>query len=477
MKKRYVKLLAMFLSAAVAFTALPVTGLLMPENVWAEEEGSSDNEEGGGGTTDEEETTNYTVTFDSQGGSAVEAATTSEGKVTKPATDPTKDGYTFLGWFADAASETEFDFDNTTLTENTTLYAKWEVAADAIIVKVGNLETTQGTAPTLPATGGYEFVYAVPAEAGQEETGDDSDNTDAGLSDAAIEEAMTVALKLVEGKTFDTVGVVEDAVTADVEAKAAEGEEGQQEQGGEEEETQPVKVTISEQEYTVFVEPGDVTVKEKQQTSTDNPKPDDTTTTTPDNNNNQNNNSQNSSQQQTVQAEAQSVSVSYKGSDVNGKTLALKKGAKYNFTAEVLPAEAVNKQVTWATSNEKVATVDANGQVKGKKAGKATITVTTANGKSASFKVKVQKDVVKVKKVKITAETKKIKKGQKLQLKAEVTPATAKNAKLTWKSSNTKVAKVNSKGVVTGKKKGKATITATSKDGTNKKASIKITVK
>ncbi len=455
MKKRYVKLLAMFLSAAVAFTALPAAGLLTPENVWADESGGSDNGEGGGSGTGGEETTNYTVTFDSQGGSAVEAATTSEGKVTKPATDPTKAGYTFLGWFADTASETEFDFNNTTLTEDTTLYAKWEVAEDAIIVKVGNLETTQGTAPALPETGGYEFAYAS-AE---------------GLSDEAIGAAMTVALKLVEGKTFDTVGVVEDAVTADVAAKSAEGEEGQ-----------PVKVTISEQEYTVYVEPGDVTVRETQQTPTDNPKPGDTTTTTPDNNNNQNNNSQNnnsqnSSQQQTVQAEAQSVSVSYKGSDVNGKTLVMKKGSKYNFTAEVLPETVVNKQVTWASSSEKVAIVDVNGQVKAKKPGKATITVTTANGKSASFKVKVQKGVVKVKKVKITAETKKIAKGQKLQLTAEVTPATAKNTKLSWKSSNTKVAKVNSKGVVTGKKKGKATITATSKDGTKKKASIKITVK
>ncbi|MBR6608978.1 MAG: InlB B-repeat-containing protein [Oscillospiraceae bacterium] len=65
----------------------------------------------------------YTVTFDSDGGSAVEAQTINEGnKATKPA-DPTKEGYTFKGWFN---GETEYDFD-TAVTAPITLKAKWEV--------------------------------------------------------------------------------------------------------------------------------------------------------------------------------------------------------------------------------------------------------------------------------------------------------------------------------------------------------------
>lgn len=52
-----------------------------------------------------------------------------------------------------------------------------------------------------------------------------------------------------------------------------------------------------------------------------------------------------------------------------------------------------------------------------------------------------------------------------------------RNSKVSWKSSNKKVASVNPKGGVTGKKKGKATITATAKDGSKKKAKITIKVK
>ena len=76
--------------------------------------------EPGGETPDP--TPEYTVTFDSDGGSSVDAQTVVEGgKVTEP-TAPTKDGYTFDGWFN---GETKWDFDNNTVTGNITLTAKW----------------------------------------------------------------------------------------------------------------------------------------------------------------------------------------------------------------------------------------------------------------------------------------------------------------------------------------------------------------
>ena len=69
--------------------------------------------------------TSYTVTFNTNGGSAVASQTiTAGGKVTKP-TDPTKDGYTFAGWYKDAALATAFDFTNETINDNTIIYAKW----------------------------------------------------------------------------------------------------------------------------------------------------------------------------------------------------------------------------------------------------------------------------------------------------------------------------------------------------------------
>ena len=66
----------------------------------------------------------YTVTFNTNGGSTINNATTSnDGKITKPE-DPVKDYYTFAGWYSDSDLTKEFSFD-TVLTENITLYAKW----------------------------------------------------------------------------------------------------------------------------------------------------------------------------------------------------------------------------------------------------------------------------------------------------------------------------------------------------------------
>ena len=67
----------------------------------------------------------FTVTFDSNGGSAVASQTVKEGeKAAKPA-NPTRDGYTFEGWFADEALNTAYDF-NTPVTSDITLYADWD---------------------------------------------------------------------------------------------------------------------------------------------------------------------------------------------------------------------------------------------------------------------------------------------------------------------------------------------------------------
>lgn len=76
----------------------------------------------------------YTVSFDTDGGSTVESQTVVTGnKATKPAVNPTKKGYNFVGWYTDNTYTTEFDFENTIITDNTTIYAKFE---DASIFKL-----------------------------------------------------------------------------------------------------------------------------------------------------------------------------------------------------------------------------------------------------------------------------------------------------------------------------------------------------
>jgi len=70
-------------------------------------------------------TNTYTVTFNSQGGSAVDSQTVEHGgKVTKP-TNPTRTSYTFGGWYKESGCINSWDFATDTVTTNVTLYAKW----------------------------------------------------------------------------------------------------------------------------------------------------------------------------------------------------------------------------------------------------------------------------------------------------------------------------------------------------------------
>jgi uncharacterized repeat protein (TIGR02543 family) len=72
----------------------------------------------------------FTVTFDTHGGTAIDAVTVAAGAaVAAPETDPTLEGYTFKGWYADAEGETPWDF-NTVIEEDTTIHAVWEQIVD-----------------------------------------------------------------------------------------------------------------------------------------------------------------------------------------------------------------------------------------------------------------------------------------------------------------------------------------------------------
>ena len=109
----------------------------------------------------------------------------------------------------------------------------------------------------------------------------------------------------------------------------------------------------------------------------------------------------------------------------------------------------VTGKVTFKSNNKKVATVNSKGVITGKKAGKAVITVKVGKY-TKKLTVKVKKPSFKL--VKSSA---KLKKGKKTTIKVKAAPV----SKVTYKTSNKKVATVNSKGVVTAKKKGTAKIT------------------
>lgn len=73
----------------------------------------------------EEPKPTYTVTFDSNGGSKIENQNVAEGKIATKPEDPTREGYTFKGWYSDEKLTTAYDF-TTPVTSDITLYAGWE---------------------------------------------------------------------------------------------------------------------------------------------------------------------------------------------------------------------------------------------------------------------------------------------------------------------------------------------------------------
>lgn len=154
----------------------------------------------------------------------------------------------------------------------------------------------------------------------------------------------------------------------------------------------------------------------------------------------------------------------------------LVKGKKTQLSAIVYP-ESVSQNVVWKSSDTKIATVNKNGIVKGKKAGKVTITAVSKEDsrKKKTFKITVFAKPVK----KIQLENKKLfidlRTTKKYKLKATALPA-GSCQKFIWESSNKDVADINSKGVIQPKKTGKTTITVASTDGTNKKVSYTVYV-
>lgn len=132
----------------------------------------------------------------------------------------------------------------------------------------------------------------------------------------------------------------------------------------------------------------------------------------------------------------------------------------------------------WSSSNTKVATVNQNGVVKGVKAGKAKISLTVQNPGDAQALVVSCNVTVKqyVTSIKLNAARKTIYNGKSFVLKATVNPKNAAYKAVTYKSSNTRIATVTSKGVVKGIKPGRVTITVTAKDGSKKAAKCQVTV-
>ena len=135
-------------------------------------------------------------------------------------------------------------------------------------------------------------------------------------------------------------------------------------------------------------------------------------------------------------------------------TLKLTVGQKSTLAPVISPVTSTDK-VSYKSSNTKIASVSKKGVVTAKKSGKAKITI-KAGKKTKTIKVTVAKKAPTG--IKGVPSSKTLKKGKSFTIKAKLTPSGAE-ATIKYTSSNKKIATVNSKGKVTAKKPGKATIT------------------
>ena len=143
---------------------------------------------------------------------------------------------------------------------------------------------------------------------------------------------------------------------------------------------------------------------------------------------------------------------------VNASSIVLRRGQS-TTKLKVTGLAKGDRIASWTSSNKKIVNVNSSGKIKAaKKDGKATITITLRSGYKKKISVKVQKTAVKTTKIQGIQKKLTIRRKKSYTLVPEILPITSLE-KVTFTSSNKKVATVTAKGKVTAKKKGTAVIT------------------
>ena len=156
--------------------------------------------------------------------------------------------------------------------------------------------------------------------------------------------------------------------------------------------------------------------------------------------------------------------VAVTGVTLNKKSLTIIKGESDYLTAEVIPSDATNKEITWKSDNPEIASVDSNGKIMAYEIGSTIITATTEDGgKKAQCEVNVE--VISVNGVTLNKTSLAIDVNESEALISTIEPTNATNKNISWKSGNNNIATVDSKGRVFGVNVGNTTITVTTEDG------------
>lgn len=175
--------------------------------------------------------------------------------------------------------------------------------------------------------------------------------------------------------------------------------------------------------------------------------------------------------------------------ELGNSNLPLLSGETVKLGYEIYPGNVTFKDVTWTSSNESVATVSNEGEVKAIEGDGTTFSVIqlapiaaySGSGMYKTLKVVVSNTMVQAENVNISSESLEVYAGETLQLTASILPETSTYKTVKWTSSDESIAIVDANGLVTGvvndKVNASVTITATTLDGSNVAGSIELIVK
>lgn len=153
-------------------------------------------------------------------------------------------------------------------------------------------------------------------------------------------------------------------------------------------------------------------------------------------------------------------------------SLKLYEGDSQRLEVTYTPKDVEVKTLNWTSSNTAVATVASDGTVKALKAGTATITATTPNGKTAACALTVQPEYPE--KISISSYSQVVPMGKTVTLTATVVPSDVKNKTVNWSSSDNGIATVDASGNVKAINQGNAVITAASPGGASATCNIAV---
>lgn len=152
------------------------------------------------------------------------------------------------------------------------------------------------------------------------------------------------------------------------------------------------------------------------------------------------------------------------------------KGDSQQLTATVLPEDAINKTLEWASSDEEVAIVDAEGMITAVGLGEAIVTATATDGSGVSATCMVRVVPTLAESLTIDPKSWNGVEGEMFQITAEILPENTTDKTLEWASSDNSIATVDNTGLVSVLKPGLCTITVSTTDGSNLTAECKLDV-